>query len=287
MHVSNHGMLIGANNWSRGWNGKHTRHWDAKDIYWILSLVKNVFLQNWGCSDLHHQSKILDGATKPSLKSLEIVLGMISSCEYHFSVDTCPRRVVPGYLEGRGTARSLELLKRNKSDWKSRATWQTLLIKTQQTDSHVPALKDQWKGNEWWQWWETKGLPLVSVASVLSSIFSSISWVFSSALSPISSSTYSVITSAVVTSILPPLLTSVDVERSVVLDGIDVSVLVVEIGGGVDFGPVVVLDSTFFFSSRDCSFFWEALEAFSLFLLLLSFSIVFFSSSSSLPWPEK
>ena len=79
-------------------------------------------------------------------------------------------------------------------------------------------------------------------------------------------------------------MTSVDVKRSVVLDGIDVSVLVVEIVGVVDFGPVVVfLVSTFFFSSRDCSFFWEALEAFSLFLLLLSFSIVFFSSSSSLP----
>ena len=99
-----------------------------------------------------------------------------------------------------------------------------------------------------------------------------------------SSSTYSVITSAVVTSTLPPLLTSVDVERSVVLDGTGDSVRVVEIVGLVDFGPVVVvLVSTFFFSSRDCSFFWEALEAFSLFLLLLSFSIVFFSSSSSLP----
>lgn len=66
-----------------------------------------------------------------------------------------------------------------------------------------------------------------------------------------SSSTYSVITSAVVTSTLPPLLTSADV----VLDGIDDSVLVVEIVGVVDFGLVVVLVSTFFFSSRDCSFF--------------------------------
>ena len=70
-----------------------------------------------------------------------------------------------------------------------------------------------------------------------------------------SSSTYSVITSAVVTSTRPPLLTSVDVERSVVLDGTDDFVLEVEIVGLVDFGPVVVLVSTFFFSSRDCSFF--------------------------------
>ena len=45
MDAYNHGMLIGANNWSRVWNGKHARHQDAKDIYWISNLVKkNVFL---------------------------------------------------------------------------------------------------------------------------------------------------------------------------------------------------------------------------------------------------
>ena len=151
------------------------------------------------------------------------------------------------------------------------------------TDPHFSCTN----GNEWWQWWETI-LPLVSAASDLSLVLSAVD-------SSFLSSTYSVITSAVVTSSLPPGVG--ETSEVVELFGLEVEEEI-ELEGG-ELVEVVWLITASFSSPEDCfseccsftlsDFSWDFLNAFSLSLFLLSLiwslSIVFFSSSSSLPWP--